>query len=854
MSFNARIKSKRDTASNWETNNPVLLNGELIIVDTNAGDVRFKIGDGVKTYTQLPFQDESLYNVLSTKADSADLESIQASIVQSDLSQTDNTAKDYVKGVIRQESLPEGYPYRETVGTILDGTFEFAADSDGIYLHQITNENFVIVDNESYAVIWDGKTYRCVAAIFNDYAMVLGNLAIADVGTDTGEPFLFVHQGSNGAYIYAKDTATTHTVTVCAENIHQIAEEFIPDIGRGMILKNFNGVMPARMNWSSITYGNGKFVTVAFLSNKAAYREGDSTWKSAIMPSASYWSSVTYGNGKFVAVSDDSSTAAAYSEDGITWTAATLPSSEYWQSVTYGNGKFVAVAQNSTVAAYSTDGINWTASTLPSSADWRSVTYGNGKFVAVAYNSDTAAYSADGITWTVTTMPSSANWRSVTYGNGKFVAVTYGSDKSAYSIDGITWAAATMPISETWTSVTYGNGKFVAMIYRSGIAAYSADGITWIDTTMPSSENWTSVTYGNGKFVAVVNGSTVVAYSRDGIHWKTELTLISQNGIDVTAGTLNALNHTPDLSQADPTQIDYVKGVIRQESLPEGYPYVTKKVIEWDGNTTGKVAVSNTFYKVSDEIPSNDELKENGILYTTNNANQTMSGTNISQIWNTYISYGTITNDYAFLEYIAVIRNANTEISVATFPEPGVYFLKSNDSTWTTKLDYSKVSKLDDKYFDSAYVIDVKVGQADNGGETFTLTSGNFSDAYSAYLNKKIIIMQMNGYSGNTLVCVGADTSDQLKFADLTKCLNYFMIRILQFASDNTISVYQENNLAYYDHTQSASKISAGTFAGQVVANANAETSYTTYQVRNSAILSATPSSMTNGEIAFVYS
>lgn len=68
MSFNARIRNKRDTASNWETNNPVLLNGELIIVDTNAGDVRFKIGDGVKTYTQLPFQDETLYNVLSGKA------------------------------------------------------------------------------------------------------------------------------------------------------------------------------------------------------------------------------------------------------------------------------------------------------------------------------------------------------------------------------------------------------------------------------------------------------------------------------------------------------------------------------------------------------------------------------------------------------------------------------------------------------------------------------------------------------------------------------------------------------------------------------------------------------------------
>ena len=66
---NLRIQNKRDTAANWETNNPVLLNGELIIVDTNAGDTRFKIGNGSKTYTQLPFQDEGLYSVLSGKSD-----------------------------------------------------------------------------------------------------------------------------------------------------------------------------------------------------------------------------------------------------------------------------------------------------------------------------------------------------------------------------------------------------------------------------------------------------------------------------------------------------------------------------------------------------------------------------------------------------------------------------------------------------------------------------------------------------------------------------------------------------------------------------------------------------------------
>jgi len=48
--FDVRIKAKRDTEANWTTNNPVLLNGEVIIVDTTSG-VRYKVGDGTKTFT-----------------------------------------------------------------------------------------------------------------------------------------------------------------------------------------------------------------------------------------------------------------------------------------------------------------------------------------------------------------------------------------------------------------------------------------------------------------------------------------------------------------------------------------------------------------------------------------------------------------------------------------------------------------------------------------------------------------------------------------------------------------------------------------------------------------------------------
>ena len=62
-----RIKHKRDTSLNWTINNPVLLNGEIILVDIvgGNGELRAKIGDGIKTYTQLPFSDEILRDLIN---------------------------------------------------------------------------------------------------------------------------------------------------------------------------------------------------------------------------------------------------------------------------------------------------------------------------------------------------------------------------------------------------------------------------------------------------------------------------------------------------------------------------------------------------------------------------------------------------------------------------------------------------------------------------------------------------------------------------------------------------------------------------------------------------------------------
>jgi len=98
-------------------------------------------------------------------------------------------------------------------------------------------------------------------------------------------------------------------------------------------------------------------------------------------------SSVTYGNGLFVAVAySGTGNRVMTSLDGITWTQQTTPANNNWYGVTYGNGLFVAVAGSGTGNRVMTspDGITWTSRTSAADNNWYGVTYGNGLFVAVA--------------------------------------------------------------------------------------------------------------------------------------------------------------------------------------------------------------------------------------------------------------------------------------------------------------------------------------------------------------------------------------------------------------------------------------------------------------------------------------
>ncbi len=73
-----KIKGPYDTAANWSNSTRILLKGEKVYARVDSGSVRSKTGDGTKTFAQLPYDDEAIYQSLSGKA-ATNLDNVQNS-------------------------------------------------------------------------------------------------------------------------------------------------------------------------------------------------------------------------------------------------------------------------------------------------------------------------------------------------------------------------------------------------------------------------------------------------------------------------------------------------------------------------------------------------------------------------------------------------------------------------------------------------------------------------------------------------------------------------------------------------------------------------------------------------------
>lgn len=180
---------------------------------------------------------------------------------QPDWNQNDSTATDYVKN----RPFYTGDPV-ETV-LVEESAVSFSG-SGGMYSAQIQS-NFEATVGETYKVTWDGAAYECVCVDVRNY-LFIGNLSIAGVGSDTGEPFLMGINNGRGIEIYTKDTSASHTISISGSiaEVIQIPDKYISNTFRDVVIAG-NPRLWSENDWTKY-YGlfqSGKLLMINGIGN-----------------------------------------------------------------------------------------------------------------------------------------------------------------------------------------------------------------------------------------------------------------------------------------------------------------------------------------------------------------------------------------------------------------------------------------------------------------------------------------------------------------------------------------------------------------------------------------------------------
>ena len=463
-------------------------------------------------------------------------------------------------------------------------------DATGVVLDS-NNETITTTYNENWSI---GENVRGYGEVFN-FAEPL------NLDTDLKTELFAL-----GDTVYQSDLYLAVT-----DNVSDVTS-----VSAGLGDWNITSASTANMGWSSVTFGNGKFVAVAGYGSgnfKVMHSPDGINWTSALLSGtalteANGWNSVAYGNGRYIAVTDSGSNRVMYSDDGANWTARNAAAQNAWFGVVYGNvdgnGIWVAVSVTggtTRVMKSSNDGLSWGLNNTPND-DWVDVAFGNNTFVAVAIRGsgrNRAMYSTSGGSSWDGSLSVLESWQSVTFGNGKFVAVaSTGAQRVAYSTDnGVSWTTVTVP-SLTWKSVTFGNGTFVAVADNgANPVMYSTDGINWTQDTAPASA-WVSATFGDGKFVSIANtGDDRVMYA--GFATNTQVTLGGSTNLEFFSAGDTATQASTELSAPISTISSNVMTFVGDIAFTTGSPLTT---LATASATVRSVGFTNDLMVVTDVI------------------------------------------------------------------------------------------------------------------------------------------------------------------------------------------------------------------------------------------------------------
>ena len=257
--LNTRVQSKRDTSANWTQNNPVLLDGEVIVVDTNSGDVRFKIGDGSSTYTQLPFQDEYVLNQIPNVSNFVTAEDPESIVETVPPTFDGHTINDFVLQTQVVNSLSS-----------VSATLPLSANQGNILNQNITslNQDIASLDQEISNL---SSNISNTSSQINTLSSQIGNLS--NLQTSNKENLVAAinetfTSASNGKQIIA--TAITGMgVATSASDTYQTMANNIQSIETGVkrMVANDTSIVPTG-KYATSTYYNTSFgVLISYASN-----------------------------------------------------------------------------------------------------------------------------------------------------------------------------------------------------------------------------------------------------------------------------------------------------------------------------------------------------------------------------------------------------------------------------------------------------------------------------------------------------------------------------------------------------------------------------------------------------------
>ncbi len=383
----------------------------------------------------------------------------------------------------------------------------------------------------------DGATWipRLLNRNINVSAIVFGNgryVATADLVNG-----FMILSSSNDSTLSVKDTVLNQSIeSMCYHDGLFVA------LTIGTIMTSTDGatwivrdsINLSSSNFSTVGYGNGRFVAVGNTYSQLFFETSDSgtVWTSLNLNIKYDINSLTYGNGTFIGVgSNDSNDVSTFfsSTDGTTWTTNILGTlnSHICESIIYAGGSFVAVGSMGTIET-SPDGKTWTPrNTSLTFNDLRSVAFGAGGFVAAGTAGEILA-SPDGQSWAVKNAATTNDLLSAAYGNNRYMAVGNGGTIIS-SPDGSAWTAMPSNTTDSLYFISYCGNRFVAVGHGNdtSIILSSADGSTWSKTSYATTY-FNAITYGNNQYVAAgsmePSGSLVnslVMTSPDAVNWTT---------------------------------------------------------------------------------------------------------------------------------------------------------------------------------------------------------------------------------------------------------------------------------------------------------------------------------------------